>query len=143
MYIEDDDAAFSLVDIILKEKAPDITLFRAGDGDDAMELLLGKLPGAVSLVPDLILLDLNLPKKGGLEILSELKLNDSLRRIPVVMFSTSSAQTDRVSALQRGAQAYINKPSSFDLFVKAVMEACYVPEALGDSRDGPAQSNLV
>jgi DNA-binding response OmpR family regulator len=127
LYIEDDDAAFLLVKIILDEQAPDIRLLRARDGDEALRLLLAEGPDQQTLRPDLILLDLNLPKKHGLRVLSDLKAIESLREIPIVMFSTSSAAADKTAALHGGAQDYVTKPSSFDLFVEAVKMACSLP----------------
>lgn len=127
LYIEDDDAAFLLVRIVLDEQAPHIRLFRAHDGVEALTLLRGGDTDQQTLKPDLILLDLNLPKKSGLEVLSDLKASESLSAIPVVIFSTSSAAKDRTDALKEGALDYITKPSSFELFVKAVKTACSLP----------------
>jgi DNA-binding response OmpR family regulator len=129
LYIEDDDAAFRLVSIILKEQAPEIRLLRARDGDEALAFLRADEPNREAPEPDLIILDLNLPKKDGFQVLSDLKANESLRAIPVVMFSNSSAANDRKDALGRGAQDYITKPSSFDLFVEAVRSACSLKES--------------
>jgi two-component system response regulator len=124
LYIEDDDAAFKLVSIILKEHAPDVRLLRARDGDEALTFLHGGEQNREGARPDLIILDLNLPKKNGFQVLSELKAHESLRSIPVVIFSNSSQANDKNDALGRGAQDYITKPSSFDLFVEAVRTAC-------------------
>jgi DNA-binding response OmpR family regulator len=135
LYIEDDDAAFKLVGIILQEHAPDIRLLRARDGDEALALLRGAEPDRQAPEPDLIILDLNLPKKNGFQVLSELKANESLRSIPVVIFSNSSMANDKSDALGRGAQDYITKPSSFDLFVEAVRTAC----SLKDRSGGPTK----
>ena len=135
MYIEDDDAAFKLVGIILREQAPDIRLIRARDGDEALAFLRGDEPNGQVPEPDLIILDLNLPKKNGFQVLSELKANESLRSIPVVIFSNSSQANDKNDALGRGAQDYITKPSSFDLFVEAVRTAC----SLRDRSAGPTK----
>ena len=126
LYIEDDDAAFVLVRIVLDERAPHIQLFRAHDGEEALLLLHGSAPGQQGLKPDLILLDLNLPKKNGIAVLSDLKASETLRAIPVVMFSTSSAAQDKSDALNGGAQDYITKPSSLDQFIEAVKIACSV-----------------
>lgn len=123
LYVEDDDAAFTLVNIILREQAPLIQLSRARDGMEALAILRTVESTDSKLLPDLILLDLNLPKKNGLEVLTELKASKTLREIPVVMFSTSAAESDINNALEGGAREYITKPSSFDSFVEAVKSA--------------------
>ena len=96
----------------------------ARNGEEAL-VFLGKCDSPQqSRPPDLILLDLNLPGKSGLEILSDLKRSPAFCTIPVVMFTTSATESDRTHALERGAQAYITKPSSFDFLVNAVRTAC-------------------
>jgi CheY-like chemotaxis protein len=80
--------------------------------------------------PDLVLLDLNLPRKGGLEVLSEIQERDGLRNLPVIVFTSSSLATDRKKSLALGAQEYITKPSSFDGFLNAIRSVCaYLPPA--------------
>lgn len=128
LYVEDDDAAFAVVDLIMHDQNPGFELFRARDGDEAFAFLRGS-DSARPSAPDLILLDLSLPGKSGLEVLSQLKSDSSLCTIPVVMFSTSAAESDKNHAIEGGAKAYITKPSSFDLLVNAVRTAC----ALGES----------
>jgi CheY-like chemotaxis protein len=124
LYVEDDDAAFTLVRIILNEEAPEIRLVRALDGEQALAFLRRSPPYQESEVPDLILLDMNLPKKNGFEVLSELKAAEPLRSIPVVMFSTSSSPRERDESLSLGALEYVEKPAGFDAFVRAVKTAC-------------------
>jgi CheY-like chemotaxis protein len=124
LYVEDDDAAFTLVRIILTEEAPEIRLVRALDGEQALAFLRRSPPYQESEVPDLILLDMNLPRKNGFEVLSELKAAEPLRSIPVVMFSTSSSPRERDESLSLGALEYVEKPAGFDAFVRAVKTAC-------------------
>jgi two-component system response regulator len=102
---------------------------------EALAFLRGREGNGGMGQPDLILLDLNLPKKNGLEVLTELKASESLRKIPVVMFSTSSAEDDVNGALEGGAKAYITKPSSFDLFVEAVRTAFSLKQLPGHEPD--------
>jgi two-component system, chemotaxis family, response regulator Rcp1 len=87
---------------------------------EAMEFLLkkGKFKDAVN--PDLILLDLNLPKKDGREVLAEIKENESLKRIPVVILTTSSAETDILKTYNLHANCYIVKPLDLDQFIRVV-----------------------
>jgi CheY-like chemotaxis protein len=128
LYVEDNDADFRLVSIILEKEAPSIRLLRARDGDDLLAFLQRDDPYPEAPKPDLILLDLNLPKKNGFEILSRLQAIEALRAIPVVMFSTSSNIKHQNDALRMGAQAYVVKPAALDLFVVAVRTACSLPE---------------
>jgi len=125
LYVEDDDATFALVRIILAEEAPEVRLLRAVDGEQALRLLRKSAPYEASPRPDLILLDWNLPKKNGFELLSDLKREERLRSIPVVMFSTSSSRAAREVSLELGARDYVTKPSNFDSFVDAVKTACH------------------
>lgn len=90
------------------------------DGEEALTFLrrLGKYRQAV--VPDLVLLDLNLPRKDGRRVLAELKRDPELSRIPVVIFTTSHADSDVCSSYELGANSYIRKPGTLGEFVAAV-----------------------
>ncbi len=92
----------------------------AEDGVEAMDFLhkRGKFQDAP--VPDLILLDLNLPRKNGREVLEEIKADDRLKHIPVVVLTTSSAEEDILRSYNLHANCYVVKPVEFDSFVKAV-----------------------
>jgi CheY-like chemotaxis protein len=70
--------------------------------------------------PDLVLLDLNLPKKGGLEVLEEIKTDPHLQHIPVVILTTSQAEQDIVQSYRRRANAYVTKPVDLEQFLKVV-----------------------
>jgi len=96
------------------------TLHVADDGVEAMEFLRreGKFGDAPR--PDLVLLDLNMPRKNGQEVLAEIKADDSLKNIPVVILTTSQAKDDVVKAYGLHANCYINKPVDFDAFTKVV-----------------------
>jgi CheY-like chemotaxis protein len=120
LYIEDDDAAYFLVEIALREADPRIELFQASDGEEALAFLRqsGSYEGTPR--PDLILLDLNLPKKDGFEVLRSLKASESLRSIPVIVFTTSSRASDRDDSLALGAQEYIVKPPTLNALMEAV-----------------------
>jgi CheY-like chemotaxis protein len=128
LYVEDDDAAFLTMQLALREFQAAIELHRAADGEQALAFVRKKAPHEDAPRPDLILLDLNLPKKSGIEVLAELKGDESLRSIPVVMFSSSPRAIDRDRSLELGAEKYLMKPSSFERFVEAVKRACSLPE---------------
>ena len=90
------------------------------DGVAAMEFLRKKGKYKQALRPDLILLDLNLPKKDGREVLAEIKEDSSLKRIPVVILTTSRAEEDILKTYNLHANCYISKPLGIDEFLKVV-----------------------
>ena len=96
-----------------------------GNGVEAMAYLRRQGKYAEATRPDLILLDLNLPKKDGREVLAEVKADDRLRRIPVVVLTTSSAEQDILQTNDLHANCYITKPVNLDQFsavVRAIEE---------------------
>lgn len=90
------------------------------DGVEAMKFLRRKEPYLRVPRPDLILLDLNLPKKSGVEVLTEIKTDLSLKLIPVVILSTSAAQEDIIKSYSLHANCYITKPVDFVQFTKVI-----------------------
>ena len=90
------------------------------DGVEAMKFLRRKEPYLSVPRPDLILLDLNLPKKSGVEVLREIKTDQILKLIPVVILSTSAAQEDVIKAYSLHANCYITKPVDFVEFTKVI-----------------------
>jgi CheY-like chemotaxis protein len=90
------------------------------DGVEAMKFLRRKEPYLRVPRPDLILLDLNLPKKTGVEVLTEIKADQSLKLIPVVILSTSAAQEDIIQSYSLHANCYITKPVDFVQFTKVI-----------------------
>lgn len=124
LYVEDEDAAVFLLETALREAGIQVQLYRVSDGEQALAFLRGSGAYARAPKPDLILLDLNLPRKNGLEVLSEMQGDELLRHNNVIVFTSSSLSADRRRSLALGAQEYITKPSSFDGFVEAVKTAC-------------------
>lgn len=92
------------------------------DGVAAMAFLHRRAPFAAAPRPDLILLDLNLPKKDGREVLAEIKADPGLREIPVVILTTSKGEEDIRTSYAHHANCYISKPVDFDRFVRIVQE---------------------
>ena len=90
------------------------------DGVLAMQFLRRQGPYAQAPRPDLIMLDLNLPRKDGREVLAEIKADDSLKTIPIVVLTTSRAEQDILRAYQLSANCYINKPVDFNQFLEVV-----------------------
>jgi CheY-like chemotaxis protein len=124
LYAEDEDAAVFLLEMALKEANISITLHRVSDGEEALAFLHHDGAYLRAPKPDIVLLDLNLPRKSGHEVLSAIREDNNLRDLPVVIFTSSSAISDRRKSMALGAQLHITKPSSFDGFVKAIREAC-------------------
>jgi CheY-like chemotaxis protein len=95
-------------------------LYVVGDGEQAMEFLRKTGDYAEMPTPGLILLDLNLPRRNGLEVLAELKSDSELLSIPVVVLTTSQAQEDILRSYSLHANAYISKPVDFEKFVGVI-----------------------
>ncbi|HEU4740558.1 MAG TPA: response regulator [Meiothermus sp.] len=127
--------ATDLVEILLVEDNPgDVELTReafeearvrnrlhvVGDGVEALAFLRRQGHYAQTSRPDIVLLDLNLPKKSGLEVLAELKEDPDLRRIPVIVLTTSQAEEDIVKSYHAHANAYVTKPVDFEKFIAVV-----------------------
>jgi chemotaxis family two-component system response regulator Rcp1 len=91
-----------------------------GDGVEAMAYLRREGQYANSVQPDLILLDLNLPRKDGREVLAEIKSDEQLRNTPVIVLTTSAAEEDIARAYSRHANCYITKPVDLDQFLHVV-----------------------
>ncbi len=90
------------------------------DGKEALAYLRHEGPYANVALPDLILLDLNMPKKDGREVLGEIKADEKLRRIPVLVFTVSNAEKDILEAYNLQASAFITKPIDLDEFITVV-----------------------
>lgn len=92
------------------------------DGEEAMDFLRNVGPYADAPCPDLILLDLNLPRKDGREVLAEIKSDPVLRVIPVVILTTSEAEEDILGSYHLHANAYVAKPVDFERFIQVVRQ---------------------
>jgi len=104
----------------LKEGKVRVNLAVAADGEQALAFLLREGQYAEAPRPDLILLDLNLPRKSGAEVLAEIKGDPKLRRIPVVVLTTSHAEQDVLRSYDLHANCYITKPVDLDQFINVV-----------------------
>ncbi len=121
LLVEDNLGDVELTTLALEESKLSINLSIVGDGAAALDFLRHqKKKYANAPHPDLILLDLNLPKKNGHEVLAEIKVDDVLKRIPVVILTTSQAEEDILKAYNFYASGYIIKPAGFEQFVRAV-----------------------
>jgi len=104
----------------LKEGKVLNNIFVAGNGLDALSLLRRQDEYSTIIRPDIIFLDLNLPKKNGREVLAEIKSDPSLRQIPVVVLTTSKSEEDIFQAYNLHANCYISKPVDLDQFISVV-----------------------
>lgn len=120
LLIEDNQGDLELMRDALRESTPAINLMMAHDGEEALRMLAPKDVEGQPVLPDIIILDLNLPRKDGREVLAEIKANPALRRIPVVVFTTSSSEEDIDTAYSLGANCYITKPIGLQGFLLAM-----------------------
>jgi CheY-like chemotaxis protein len=121
LLVEDNLGDVELTTLALEESKLSVNLSVVEDGAEALDFLLRQNQKyANSPHPDLILLDLNLPKKSGQEVLAAIKTNEALKRIPVVVLTTSQAEEDILKAYNNYASGYITKPTSFDRFVSVI-----------------------
>ena len=120
LLVEDSPGDVRLTREAFKDAKVHINLHVASDGADAMAFLERQGEHANAPRPDLILLDLNLPKKDGREVLAELKESPALKCIPVVILTTSASEADIQGSYQRHANCYITKPVDLEGFLKVV-----------------------
>lgn len=120
LLVEDNAADVRLTREVLAEGKIANTLHVVNDGDQAMAYLRAEGPFARRTLPDLILLDLNLPRKDGREVLAELKSDESLRQIPVVVLTTSRSERDILASYSLHANCYISKPVDLGQFMDVV-----------------------
>ena len=122
LLVEDDEGDVLITREALAEGKVINRLNVVNDGVEAIEYLRHEGAFAEATRPDLILLDLNLPKKDGLQVLEEVKADDDLRRIPVIVLTTSAADEDVVRSYDLHANAYVTKPVDFDRFVDVIRQ---------------------
>jgi CheY-like chemotaxis protein len=122
--VEDNDAFAEAIQIALSEAMLEISLSRVSDGEEALRFLRRQPPFESVNRPDLILLDLNLPRKSGFDVLSEMAADTGLRNIPVVVLSSSNHDRDRSRSLALGAKEYILKPTDFEQLISELAGAC-------------------
>jgi len=120
LVVEDSHVQALLVQRALEEIDRLELLHIAPDGEAALAYLRGEQGFESAQRPDVILLDLNMPRKNGLEVLEEVKQDAGLRTIPVIMFTTSDLETDISSAYERGASTFITKPVDFDGLIRTL-----------------------
>jgi two-component system, chemotaxis family, response regulator Rcp1 len=120
LLVEDNPGDARLAMEALKDSKLKNNLYIAEDGIEAMDFLNRKGKYSQMPRPDLILLDLNLPKKDGREVLAEVKSNDDFKRIPIVILTISRAEEDIFKTYNLHANCYVTKPLDLEQFMKVV-----------------------
>lgn len=120
LLVEDNPDDIDLTIEAFKESSSESHLHVVEDGVQALEFLRRRGAHAEAPRPDLILLDLNLPRKSGHEVLQEIKSDPDLRQIPVVVLTTSAADNDVLRSYQLSANCFITKPVDLDAFLSVV-----------------------
>jgi two-component system, chemotaxis family, response regulator Rcp1 len=120
LLVDDNPADVGLIREVLATSDRHSHISSVSDGEQALAFLHRKHPYADAVRPDLVVLDLNLPRKDGRAVLTEVKADPNLRNIPVVVFTTSRANTDIACSYELGASCYISKPGNWGDFFLAV-----------------------
>ena len=121
LLIEDNSDESSLIAKIIENYENNINITQIENGLDAMDYLYKKGKYKHSKTPNLILLDLNLPKKDGREVLKEIKTDGRLRLIPVIVLTNSNDDNDVFESYGHYANAYLTKPTDFDKFNRDIL----------------------
>jgi len=122
LVVEDDLGDLALVENAFADHSVSSTLHHVADGADALAFLRRENGFTDAPRPDLILLDLNMPRVDGRQVLEQIKHDDDLRSIPAIVFTTSAATPDIVSSYRSHANAYVTKPIDLDDFDRVVAE---------------------
>jgi len=120
LLVEDNPGDIRLTKEALKESKLEILMDVVSDGEEALDFLMQRNKYINAIRPHIILLDLNLPKKNGIEVLKEIKVHDSLKKIPVIVLTTSDAHHDITKAYSAYANCYVLKPVDFDDFAGVI-----------------------
>jgi CheY-like chemotaxis protein len=122
LLVEDDPGDVLLIKEAFEFNKVHNNLNVVNDGEQALSYLRRQGPHTEAHRPDLVLLDLNLPRKDGREVLAEVKQDPDLRTIPIVVLTTSEAEEDVLKSYQLHANAYVTKPVDFERFVSIVRQ---------------------
>jgi len=120
LLVDDNPADTDLIAEVWARNGRSSNIHAITDGVEAIAFLRREQKYAHALVPDFVILDLNLPKKDGRALLAEVKTDTFLRKIPIAIFSTSEAQQDITRSYELGANCYVSKPGNLQGFISAV-----------------------
>jgi len=116
LLVEDNQAHADLIALSLGENDDDVSITHVADGARAVEFLEDHRDDEPETQPDVVLLDINLPKLSGHKVLERIKSDDALKKIPVVMLTTSDNEQDKAMAYELHANSYLTKPANFEEF---------------------------
>lgn len=125
LLVEDNDDDAELTRMALKAAHVSNGLVRARDGVEALDYLFGRGAHAgrdVTDLPAVVLLDLNMPRLGGLDVLTAIRADEHTRYLPVVVLTSSDEEQDRLAAYRQFANSYVRKPVDYDQFAAAARE---------------------
>ncbi len=120
LLVEDSPDDVALTKEAMEEGKIKVNLHVVGDGVEAMKFVRKIDAYKNAPTPDVVLLDLNLPRKNGSEVLAEMKMDDKLKHIPVIILTTSSRDEDILDSYNHHANCYVTKPVDFDSFTEIV-----------------------
>lgn len=120
LMVDDNPADIDLISEVLAQSEPHSHVNAVKDGAEAISFLRHRGKYVEAPVPDLVVLDLNLPRKDGRDVLAEVKSDPKLAKIPVLVFTTSQASTDVTHSYELGANCYLRKPGNLPEFVAMV-----------------------
>jgi CheY-like chemotaxis protein len=122
LVVEDSESDIELLREALSDAEPDVALDVVRHGEDALSFLRREGEFSAAAAPDLVVLDLNLPRMGGFEVLRALRedVDPRLRRLPVVVFTTSATATDVDKAYDLHASSFVTKPTAFEHYLDTV-----------------------
>ena len=115
LLVDDSEADLYLLEAALEQHGEALDIALAHDGEEAMSVLRGAAQGG--RLPDLLVLDLNMPRMGGFEVLSAVRADPTLRALRVIIFTTSTARGDELRAYELGATAFVTKPMQLGDFM--------------------------
>lgn len=120
LLVEDNPGDVRLIQEVFKETKIKNVLHVARDGEEAMQMLKQESENTMLTPPDLILLDLNLPKKDGRDVLKEIKSDNRFKCIPVVILTSSTREEDLIDTYKNNANCYISKPVELDSLIRVI-----------------------
>ena len=141
LLVDDNEADVHLASEALRMKSDSCHVSSVSDGDAALAFLRHEGTYADAASPNVVILDLSLPKRSGEAVLAELRSDPNLRKIPVVIFSTSRSNRDIVRSYELGANCYLSKPGNLNEFVSTVQLigshfGCCEPGTKGEKWNG-------
>jgi CheY-like chemotaxis protein len=120
LLVEDNEGDVRLIKEAFSESKIDKNFSVARDGEDALNFLYRRGKYNDTVRPDIILLDINLPKKNGFEVLEQIKKDPELKKIPIIMLSSSSSEDHIAKSYDLNANCYVTKPTDFDEYSQVV-----------------------